>query len=98
MANLKRAGFAGSIGLVNPHYSAIDEVRAVRSYGELPNIPDLAVIAVPPKALPAVVAEVGAKGTPAAIIITAGLGHGSGSLAEKAEQAARVNGMRLIGR
>lgn len=97
LKNLKRGGFSGAIGLVNPHYEAIEATRAVKSYAELPNTPDLAVIAVPPPAVPTVVAEAGARGTPAAIIITAGLGHGAGSLSAQAEQAARVTGMRLIG-
>ena len=97
LRNLRRGGFAGTIGLVNPHYDAIEDVRAVKSYRELPAAPDLAVIAVPPPAVPAIVAEAGAKGTPAGIIITAGLGHGPGSLAEQSEEAARATGMRLVG-
>ncbi len=97
LKNLRQAGFAGAISLVNPHYSAIAGVPAVKSYRELPTTPDLAVIAVPPAAVPSTIAEAGAKGTPAAVIITAGLGHGPGSLAAQCEQAARVTGMRLVG-
>ena len=63
LKNLRRGGFAGTISLVNPHYDAIEGVRAVKSYQELPSPPDLAVIAVPPQAVPATVAEAGAKGT-----------------------------------
>jgi acetyltransferase len=44
-----------------------------------------------------VVRDAAAMGAAAAIILTAGLGHGPGSLAEQCEQAARVHGMRLIG-
>jgi len=36
-------------------------------------------------------------GTAACIIVTAGLGHGLGSLADQCERAARATGMRLIG-
>ena len=36
-------------------------------------------------------------GVAAAIIITAGLGHGAGSLAAATEQAARASGLRLVG-
>lgn len=97
LKNLRQAGFGGSIALVNPHYSAIETIPAVKSYRDLPAAPDLAVIAVPPAAVPSTIAEVGAKGTPAAIIITAGLGHGPGSLAVQSEQAARATGMRLVG-
>jgi acetyltransferase len=97
LKNLRQAGFTGSIALVNPHYSAIENIPAVKSYRDLPAAPDLAVIAVPPAAVPSTIAEAGAKGTPAAIIITAGLGHGPGSLAVQCEQAARATGMRLVG-
>jgi acetyltransferase len=95
--NLKAAGFVGPIHLVNPHYHEIAGIRAVRSYGELSEVPDLAVIAAPPTALPAIVAVAGEKGTAAAIIITSGLGHGLGSLAAACEQTARAHGLRLLG-
>jgi acetyltransferase len=97
LKNLRRAGFAGPISLVNPFYDAIERVRAVKDYDQLSEAPDLAVIAVPPPAVPGVVAVAGTKGTAAAIILTAGLGHGPGSLADQSEIAARKTGMRLIG-
>ena len=97
LANLRSAGFAGAIRLVNPRYDEIEGIRAATSYAGLPDVPDVAVIAVPPLAVPDVVAGVAQKGTPVAIIITAGLGHGSGSLAERCEQTARAAGMRLVG-
>lgn len=97
LRNLRRGGFPGSIGLVNPHYDAIEEVHAVKSYREFADPPDLAVIAAPPPAVPSLIAEVGAKGTPAAVVITANLGQGPGSLAEQTLKAARSTGLRLIG-
>ena len=95
--NLKAAGFAGRVDLVNPHYPDIEGLRAVASYDQLSEAPDLAVIAVPAPAVPAVVAAAGAKGTAAAIIISAGLGHGPGSLAQACEREARPCGLRLLG-
>lgn len=95
--NLRRGGFAGEIHLVNPHYEMIEGVAAAKSYAALARAPEIAVIAVPAAAVPSVVAEAGAKGTAACIILTAGLGHGGGSLAELSERNARANGMRLIG-
>jgi acetyltransferase len=92
-----RAGFPGAIHLVNPHYAAIEGVAAVKSYDLLPETPDVVVIGVPPAAVPQVVATAGTKGTAAAIILTAGLGHGPGSLAEMTEKAARASGLRLVG-
>jgi acetyltransferase len=97
LRNLRSAGFEGPIHLVNPHYDEIEGVRSVRSLDELVDAPDLIVIAVPPQVVPAIVAAAGEKGTAAGIIITAGLGHGPGSLAERCETTARAKGLRLIG-
>ena len=97
LKNLKSGGFAGAIHLVNPHYDSIEGIVAVKSYEALATTPDVAVIAVPPAAVASVVRAAAASGTAAAIILTAGLGHGSGSIAEQCEQAARVAGMRIVG-
>ena len=97
LRNLREAGFAGSMGLVNPRYPEIEGIRAVKTLADLPAVPDLIIVAAPPPTVPEVVATAAAKGAPTAIIITAGLGHGPGSLAEAARQAARARGLRLIG-
>src|SRR5271169_1795416 len=89
LENLRSAGFPGAIHLVNPRYDEIESVRAVRSYDVLPEAPDVVVIAVPPAAVPDAVAAAARKGTAAGIIITAGLGHGPGSLAELCQKNAR---------
>src|SRR6516164_6102479 len=97
LRNLRAAGFEGSIGLVNPHYGEIEGIKAVKSIQELRQAPDLLVIATPPQSVPGIVAAAGEKGTATAIIITAGLGHGDGSLADACEKAARATGLRLVG-
>ncbi len=97
LENLRRAGFPGTVHLVNPRYDEIEGIRAVKSYDELPDVPDVVVIAVPPPAVPAAVAAAAQKGTAAGIIVTAGLGHGPGSLADLCEKNARTAGMRLVG-
>ena len=78
-------------------YPEIEGIRAVKTLADLPAVPDLVIVAAPPPTVPEVVATAAAKGAPTAIIITAGLGHGPGSLAEAARQAARARGLRLIG-
>src|SRR6516162_2723450 len=97
LKNLRAGGFAGTIHLVNPHYDEIEGIAAVKSYEALATTPDVAVIAVPPTAVAAVVRAAAAKGTAAAIIHTAGLGHGAGSIADACEQAARGAGLRIVG-
>jgi acetyltransferase len=97
VANIVSAGFPGSIHVVNPHYAAIEDIATAASLSAIKESPDLVVIAVPPAAVPDTVAEAARCGVPAAVIITAGLGHGAGSLAEATGRAARARGLRLIG-
>src|SRR5215467_10765282 len=97
LRNLRSADFKGSISLVNPYYGEIEGIKAVKTIQELPQAPDLLVIAAPPQLLPSIVAAAGEKGVATAIIITAGLGHGEGSLADACEKAARATGLRLVG-
>src|SRR5262249_60298663 len=72
-------------------------IKAVKSIQELRQAPDLLVIAAPPQSVPGIVAAAGEKGAATAVIITAGLGHGDGSLADACEKAARATGLRLVG-
>jgi acetyltransferase len=97
LKNLHGAGFKGSIGVVNPRHREIEGVRSVKTIDELPEAPDLLVIAAPAPSVPGIVAAAGRKGAATAIIITAGLGHGEGSLADASEKAARATGLRLVG-
>src|SRR5215471_8303147 len=96
LRNLGSAGFEGSVSLVNPHYDEIEGIKAVKTIQELRQVPDLIVIAAPPRSVPGIVAAA-EKGVATAIIITAGLGHGEGSLADACEKAARATGLRLVG-
>ena len=96
LCNLKAAGFAGPIHLVNPNYAEIEGVRTIKSAAELPET-DLLVVAAPPKMVPQVIADAGRRGCASAVIITAGLGSGEGSLAEATVHAAGRHGMRLLG-
>ena len=95
--NIVKAKFAGEFGLVNPRYAEIDGVATVASLDKLPFAPELVVITAPPSTVAGLIDEAGRRGTAGAIIITAGLGHGPGSLADAAERVARKYRMRLIG-
>jgi acetyltransferase len=97
IANLKAGGFEGPLAVVNPHYPEIEGIRTVPSLTALQQAPDLVVIAAPATEVPAIIGQAGEKGTPSAIIITSGLGHGEGSLAATCEKTARATGLRLVG-
>ena len=97
LSNLHAGGWCGPLHLVNPKHREIDGLPAVKDLSDLPAEPDLVIITVPPDAVPDVVARSAQTGAAGAIIITAGLGHGPGSLAQACEQAARAKGLRLVG-
>ena len=97
LGNIHKAKFKGEFGLVNTRYAEIDGVATVGSLGELPFVPELVVITAPAAAVAGLIDEAGQLGAAGALIVTAGLGHGAGSLADAAERAAQKYGMRLIG-
>lgn len=97
LQNIRKANFTGELGLVNPHYAEIDGVAAAKTLGDLAFAPELVVITAPAKAVAGLVDEAGKRGVAGALIVSSGLGHGTGSQAEAAENAARKYGMRLIG-
>jgi len=96
LANLVDTGFEGPVWPVNPKYSEIDGRRCFASVAELPQAPDLAVIVTPPASVPGLIGELGARGTRAAVVITAGLNNGNG-LRQAMLDAARPHLLRIIG-
>ena len=75
--NVLGGGFAGKVFLVNPHSKEIAGRPCFASVAALPETPELAVIATPPKTVPDLVRQLGAKGTRA---ILAGSAAGPGQL------------------
>lgn len=71
--NLLQGGFKGPIWLVNPKYASIGGQPCFASIAALPAAPDLAVIATPSQSVPELIKELGAKGTRAAVVLTAGV-------------------------
>ncbi|WP_114395488.1 bifunctional acetate--CoA ligase family protein/GNAT family N-acetyltransferase [Oleisolibacter albus] len=98
--NLFNAGFDGPIMPVNPRERSIEGVLAYPSVGDLPVVPDLAVIATPPQTIPALIQELGERGTKAAVVITAGfaeMGEEGRKLQQELLDAAKPHLLRVIG-
>jgi acyl-CoA synthetase (NDP forming)/RimJ/RimL family protein N-acetyltransferase len=91
--NVVTAGFAGPVYPVNPHGGSMEGHACLATAADLPLGVDLAVIAVPPAAVPAVAAECGQRGVHALIVITASIGGGGADLLA----ICRRYGMRLVG-
>ena len=94
LANMLVSGFAGEIWPVNPKYLQIAERPCFPSVSTLPATPDLAVLMTPPATIPDLAAELVAKGTKAAIVITGGLDQVT---TEQMLRTARAGGLRLVG-
>ena len=90
LKNLRDGGWSGPLHVINPKHRDIDGVATLADLSQLSAPPDLVIISSPPATVPDVVAQSAQMGVGAAIIITAGLGHGPGSLSEACEQAARL--------
>ncbi len=97
LTNLHKAGYKGPIHLVNPRYPEIDGQPTFPSIEALDSVPDLMIVTIPAAEVPGLIDSAGALGVGAAIVITAGLGHGPGSLSEQARLAARAHGLRMLG-
>lgn len=92
--NLLSGGFTGRIMLVNPRTTEVLGQPCYPSAAALPEAPDLAVIATPPRTVPGLIAELGAAGCRAAVVITAGF---TTDQKQAMLDAARMHLMRIIG-
>lgn len=68
-----RQGFGGAVYAVNPKHSLLDGQPVYANVQALPRTPDLAVICTPPATVPGLIAQLAARGTRAAVVLTAGL-------------------------
>jgi acyl-CoA synthetase (NDP forming)/GNAT superfamily N-acetyltransferase len=92
--NIRTGGYEGRLYAVNPHARYLGGVRCVPTVAELPEAPDLAVIAVPPAGVVDVAEACGAKGVKAIVVITAGL---DAPASADLLATCRRHGMRLVG-
>ena len=99
--NLFRGGFDGPILPVNPRHRFIQGVWAYPDVDSLPLTPDLAVISTPASTVPDIIKSLGAAGTRAAVVISAGFGETTGTGGHELQQAildaAQPFNLRIVG-
>ncbi len=101
--NLLGGGFKGEIHLVNVNGGEIAGRPVRRNLAELPTPADLAIVMTPPDSVPGVIAELGARGTRVAVVVTAGPGAGpfarvaNTQWRERVLDAARPHLVRIVG-
>jgi len=92
--NLRSGGFKGPIHAVNPRHRTLDGETVYASAADLPSAPDLAVICTPAAVVPGLIRELAARGTRAAIVLTAGL---DAAQRKAMLDAARPSLLRILG-
>lgn len=100
IAYMRSQGYDGLLLPVNPNRALIQGIPAFASVEALPETPDVAIVAVAAKLAPQVVADLGARGTQAAIVFSAGfaeMGEEGARLEREMLAAARRSGVRLLG-
>ncbi len=98
--NLVQSGYLGAVHFVNPRGGSLLGFPVYPRLAEVPDPVDLAVLLVPPPAVPGRLKECGERGIRAAIIATGGFretGLEGAALEERCLEVARAYGMRLVG-
>lgn len=98
--NLLGGSFTGPVLPVNPHETSIGSTLCYKSIADLPIVPDLAVICTPAASVPGVLEDLVAKGTKAAVVVTAGFGEADGHGADLASEIKRIKSqypLRVVG-
>jgi acyl-CoA synthetase (NDP forming) len=72
MKNLMGSGYEGQVYPINIRDPEVFGLRAYKSVSELPETPDLAVVATPAKTVPGILEECGKAGIKGVIVISAG--------------------------
>ncbi|MBZ8139444.1 GNAT family N-acetyltransferase [Rubrivivax gelatinosus] len=93
-ANLAGGGFDGPVWPVNPRRPKLGTHKVYARASQLPEAPDLAVICTPPATVAPLVAELGARGTGAAIVMSAAL---DARQRRALQDAARPHLLRVLG-
>ena len=96
LSNIVSGGFQGKIFPVNPKYRELAGRACFSRVADLPEVPDLCVIATPAQTIPALIEEIGKFGGRAVVVITAGVGSDD-QLRQRMLEAAGRHGVRIIG-
>jgi len=100
MHNLINGGFPGPIYPVNGRGGTVFDLPAYPSIAELPEVPDLALVAVGAAHVNGVIEQCGERGIPVALVVAAGYSEAgeAGAVAEaELVKTARDSGVTLIG-
>ncbi|QDL38682.1 acetate--CoA ligase family protein [Rhodoferax sediminis] len=97
--NLLKHGFQGAVYPVTASHAEIEGLKAYKTVGELPEVPDVALVITPAHTVAGVIAECGQKGIRNAVVFSAGFEEVEGGQenARQLAEAARTHGVAVIG-
>lgn len=97
---LRKYGYRGAIYPINRKGGTVQSLQAYASLADLPEAPELAVMAVPPESVLEAVKDCASRGVRAAVILSSGfseMGEAGNRLQAEIGQVARSSGMRVVG-
>jgi acetyltransferase len=100
MANLIRNPFGGTVFPVSPHCSHVLGIKAYPGLGDVPLPVELALVAAPAPAVPAVLAECAAAGVRGAVVLSDGFREcdpGGPELLRETREQVRHTPLRVLG-
>ncbi len=101
LMNLISSGFEGNIYPIHLKQGSIIGFKAYKTIAEVPEIPDLVVVALPPKVIPGVLKECGDKGVRFLVVVSGGFreldGDRKNAYTEQLVEIANKYNMRFIG-
>lgn len=100
VSNLRLGGFSGQVFPVNPTSREICNYPSFASVTDIPEPPELAVIAVNAAQVPGVVRQCGKAGVPLAVVLSSGFsetGKAGARLQDELDKAIAESGVRVVG-
>jgi acyl-CoA synthetase (NDP forming) len=97
---LQKYGYRGAIYPINRKGGTVQSLQAYASVADLPEAPELAVMAVPPESVLEAVKDCARSGVRAAVILSSGfseMGEAGSRLQAEIGKVARSSGMRVVG-
>jgi acyl-CoA synthetase (NDP forming) len=100
IAYMKAQGFQGGLYPINPNRTEVQGLKAYPSVADLPETPDVAIVAIAAEIAEQSITELAERGVKAAVVFTAGFAEmdETGEAAQNRMVAvARKHGMRILG-
>jgi acyl-CoA synthetase (NDP forming)/GNAT superfamily N-acetyltransferase len=100
LASIRAAGYTGSLVAVHPSAESVADLPTFRRIGDIPQPPDLVIVAAPGEAALSAVTDAATAGVRAAVVLSSGFhetGRHGADLQRRMLEVARQHSMRLVG-